>query len=141
MSEKTLAKTIRLLTAAEGYLELNMADYALEELEAIEDPGSFEPLVHFMKGEALKSQQRFEEAIDSLRQAAQMIPAPHNKMAWMSLSECFRQGGRDELADVVEMFANSPVVEQPEAPIVPTLNVSITIQPPIDVVNRGNFAF
>ena len=125
-------KTIRRLAAAEGYLELDLPANALEELEGIKDPGAFEPLVHYMTGEALKGQKRFADAIEPLKRAAQMIPAPHNRPAWLSLGECFRAGGRDELADVVEMFANSRHF-QTSSQDVPILELHITVQGPIDL--------
>ena len=132
MQENISLKAMRRLTAAEGYLELDMPDYALEELEAIDEPGPFQPLVHYMRGEALRGQHRWEDAIEPLKLAAQTIPAPHNRPAWLALGECFRAGGRDELAEVVEMFANTPYVE-PEAKILPVVQLNITIQGPIDL--------
>lgn len=125
-------KTIRRLAAAEGYLELDLPAYALEELAAIQEPGAFEPLVHYMTGEALKGQKRFADAIEPLKRAAQTIPAPHNRPAWLSLGECFRAGGRDELADVVEMFANSRHF-QTASQDAPILELHITVQGPIDI--------
>src|SRR5262245_32280503 len=104
-------KTLRRLTAAEGYLELDLPAYALEELARSEEPGAFEPLVQYMTGEALKEQKRYEDAIEPLKRAAQMIPAPHNRAAWLSLGECFRAGGRTDLAEFAEMFANSQNAE------------------------------
>jgi len=123
-----LNKTVRRLTAAEGYLELDLPGYALEQLESIEDPGPFEPLVHFMTGEALKGQQRYREAIEPLKRAAQTIPAPHNCIAWKSLGECFRQGGQHALADVVEMFADSPPSQSPvQIQLMPGAAINLTI--------------
>lgn len=100
-------KTVRRLTAAEGYLELNMPEYALDELQAIENPGALEPAVCWLKGETLKAQRRYDEAIEPLQQAARTMPEPHNKRAWLSLSECFRRRGQTELADLAESFADA----------------------------------
>jgi len=133
MKTQVSPKTLRRLTAAEGYLELNLPAYALEELAAIDNPGAFEPLIQYMTGEALKDQCRFEDAIEPLKRAAQMIPAPHNRAAWLSLGECFRARGRDDLAEVVEMFANTKHL-QSEPPV---LNLHITVQGPIDLT-RGS---
>ena len=124
-------KTIRRLEAAEGYLELQMPAQALEELGAIADPGPFEASISLLKGEALKGQERYDDAIAALQKAAQMIPAPHNRRAWMSLGECYRLGGREDLANLVEAFTSAP--QAPPKVIVPILNISITIQPPIDL--------
>jgi tetratricopeptide (TPR) repeat protein len=132
-------KTLRRLTAAEGYLELDLPAYALEELAAIEDSGAFEPLVQYMTGEALKEQKKFADAIEPLQRAAQMIPAPHNRAAWLSLGECFRAGGQLELAEFAEKFADAPQVEETPQ-IVPVLKLQITVQGPIDLA-RGGLGF
>lgn len=139
MSTNVSPKTLRRLTAAEGYLELDLPAYALEELAAIEEAGAFEPLVQYMTGEALKEQKRYADAIEPLKKAAQMIPAPHNRAAWLSLGECFRAGGRNDLAEFAEMFANTQHMTAQE-PIVPVLKLEITVQGPIDLA-RGGLGF
>jgi len=108
------AKVLRRLMAADGYLDLEMNDRAAAELDAIEDAGTLEAAVLFMRGEVFKSQERFELAIDCLQQAAELIPAPFDGPAWLSLSECFQLRGQDELAEVARMFAEDPVNVAPE---------------------------
>ena len=56
----------------------------------------------------------FLRAIEPLKYAAESIPAPMNKQAWLSLGECFRHQGEIVLAEVVEMFAEEPPPEFPE---------------------------
>lgn len=104
-------KTVRRLIAAEGYLELDMPDYALEEIDAVGDPGPFEAVVELIRGEAYKGQRRYRDAIGPLKRAAELIPAPHNRQAWLSLSECFRKDGDVETAKLIEKFANSPAAK------------------------------
>jgi tetratricopeptide (TPR) repeat protein len=116
-------KVFRRLIAAEGYLELGMPAQALAELDLIEDAGPFEPPLQFMRGEALKAQERYDDAIAPLQLAAKLIPAPFNKQAWLSLSECFRHRGQHELADAVEMFAKAPVKGSSSV-----LNINIIVQ-------------
>jgi tetratricopeptide (TPR) repeat protein len=113
MEAKQVPKAIRRLKRAEGYIELRMPERALAELDAIDDQGPFEAAVALLRGEALKSQERYVEAVDSLKRAAIMIPSPLNKRAWRSLSECYRLTGRAELADVADLVVNaeSPPVE------------------------------
>lgn len=123
-------RTIRRLTAAEGYLELNMPDHALEELEAVEDPGPLEAIVDLMKGEVLKSQERYEEAVIPLKRAAEMVPAPLNKKAWLSLSECFRRDGKDDLADMAEQLAQTEPSYILQMPLNIELRVTIASQVP-----------
>jgi tetratricopeptide (TPR) repeat protein len=99
-------KTVKRLFAAEGYLELGMPQYALEELAAIEDATPVEASVEYLTGEAFRQQERYDDAVKSLERAAQLIPAPFNKVVWLSLSDCFRKRGDDELADIVDSIAD-----------------------------------
>jgi tetratricopeptide (TPR) repeat protein len=111
MDANKVPRTIRLLQRAEGYLELSLPARAISELDAIADAGPFEPAVSLLRGEALKSQARYDEALVPLKHAATSIPAPLNKRAWRSLSECYRQTGRNELADVADLVINAEEVE------------------------------
>lgn len=111
MDVNLVSKTIRRLQAAEGYLELNLPARARAELQAIEDQGPFEAAIALLEGEALKIEERYEEALVPLKRAAWMIPAPLNKRAWRSLSECYRHAGRLELAEIADMIVNTE--EQP----------------------------
>jgi tetratricopeptide (TPR) repeat protein len=103
----TVQRTIRLLQRAEGYLDLQLPARAISELDLIAGGGPFEPAVALLRGEALKSQERYNEALIPLKQAATTIPAPLNKRAWRSLSECYRLTGRDELAEVADLVLNA----------------------------------
>jgi tetratricopeptide (TPR) repeat protein len=136
MNHRTVLKTIRRLEAAEGYLELQLPARALEELGAIEEPGPFEASISLLKGEALKGQERYDDAIAALHKAAQMIPAPHNRRAWKSLGECYRLDGREELATLVDTFASAP--QAPPRIIAPIINISITVQQPTDAPVENN---
>ena len=69
MIDRAAIRTVRRLTAAEGYLELDMPDYALEELEGIDDAGPYAGVVDWLAGEALKEKQDYEAAIESLQRA------------------------------------------------------------------------
>lgn len=118
-------KTLRQLAAAEGYLDLGMPQHALDELTEVDESGPLEAPVQLLRGEALKALEKYGEAIAPLQRAAQLIPAPHNKAAWMSLSECFRLRGQIELADVVEAFAST---DTPVINVSPVINITISIQ-------------
>jgi tetratricopeptide (TPR) repeat protein len=111
MDANKVPRTIRLLRRAEGYLELQLPERALSELDSITDAEPFEPAVALLRGEALKSQERYAEALIPLKQAATTIPAPLNKRAWRSLSECYRRTGREELAEVADLVLNSDAGE------------------------------
>ena len=115
--------TVRRLMAAEGYLELDLPDYAMRELDAIGDPGLLEPHAHYLRGRTFVAQRRYEDAIEPLKNAATRLPAPHNRVAWLSLSRCYRRNGQNSLADVAEALANTP----PEPPPIPAAALEITI--------------
>jgi tetratricopeptide (TPR) repeat protein len=98
-------KTVKRLFAAEGYLELGMPEHALKELALIEDAVPIEASVEYLTGEAFRQQERYDDAVEALERAAQLIPEPYNKVVWESLSDCFRKNGDDELADVAAIIA------------------------------------
>lgn len=102
-------KTVKGLSAAEGYLELELPLRALGELERIADAGALEPYRQYLRGQALKKLDRYEEAIEVLQDAARSMPAPVNRKVWEDLSQCFRHEGLDELADVADVFAQDPI--------------------------------
>lgn len=123
MSEHVSPRILMKLTAAEGYLELDMPENVIAELDAVDDFGPYEAVAQFYRGEALMAQHRYEDAIEPLQKAASMFPPRHRPYAWKSLSECFRQGGWEAMAEAAEMFAAGP----PPAPR--TLNINIQVQP------------
>jgi tetratricopeptide (TPR) repeat protein len=126
MDANLVPKTIRRLQTAEGYLELNLPARALAELNAIEDQGPFEAAIALLRGEALKIQARYSEALVPLKRAATLIPSPLNKRAWRSLSECYRQSGRQELAEVADLVVNA---EEAPAETQPVVRVAIVPLP------------
>lgn len=117
------SKDLRALTAADGYLQLGLPERALAELDAIETPGSLEAPIAYLRGEALKAQERFEDAIGPLQRAARLIPAPHNQPIWSSLVDCLRRVNHEDLAEVVEMVAEAQAAK-PEPPVI-EINVHI----------------
>lgn len=105
-------RVVRRLCAAEGYLELGMPDHALVELDAVSDAGPLDPHAQFLRGASLMAKECYDDAVAPLQRAALSAPAPYNRLAWLTLGECFRKGGRDELARMAEKFAVTP----PETP-------------------------
>lgn len=123
---------VRRLAAAEGYLELQMPKYALEELGRVVDAGPFEPIAQLFRGEALQAQEKYAEAIQPLNLAAQMFPKPFNQRAFMALSNCYRHEGQDRLADEA---AAAAVPDAPEGQAV-QLAVMPIFQVRVDGGNR-----
>ena len=99
---------VRRLAAAEGYLELQLPTYALNELNLVDDAGPFEPIAQLFRGEALQAQEKYAEAIQPLNLAAQMFPKPFNQRAFVALSNCYRHEGQDQLADQAAAAAIPP---------------------------------
>ena len=91
-------RNVRKLTAAEGYLELDLPAMALESLQQIEEPGPLVVPCLYLAGESLKRLERYDEAIAPLRHAACSLPRPLREIAWRSLAECLKKSGRDASA-------------------------------------------
>jgi hypothetical protein len=85
------------LRTAEGFMDLDLPQFALEELDTISEPGEFQIPVLWMIAEALKAQGRFEDAVAPLQHIARTLPAPINEEARKSLSECLEKAGRGSL--------------------------------------------
>lgn len=123
---------VRHLAAAEGYLELQMPTYALNELNVVGDAGPFEPIAQLFRGEALQAQEKYAEAIQPLNVAAQMFPKPFNQRAFMALSNCYRHQGQDQLADEAAAAATPPDVASGPAAL------QLAVMPIFQVKTDGN---
>ncbi len=101
-------RVVRRLAAAEGYLEIGLPAYAIAELNRVVEAGPFEPIRQLFRGEALRAQEKFADAIAPLNRAAEMFPAPFNQRALVALSHCYRHEGHDRLADEAVAAAMPP---------------------------------
>lgn len=99
-------RTVRKLTAAEGYLELGLPKLALEELATIGDPGEYQIPVLWMTGEALKADGQFDEAVAPLKLVAESVEGPISAKAWESLSDCLERTGRELRGNVAASTRN-----------------------------------
>ncbi len=79
----------QLFQQAEGYLELGMASHALEAVLRLDDQGSQDPHAQYLRGEALRSLQRYDEAIPWLQQASDANP--DNVHVWLALGWCYKR--------------------------------------------------
>jgi len=96
VSEPVRLRIAQRLREAEGYLELGMADHALRVLQQIEQPNSSQGTVDYLRGEALRSLERFEEAIEPLTRASERLPSKIT--VWIALGWCQKRTGRLDLA-------------------------------------------
>ena len=128
MQTHQFTKTARTMTRAEGYLQLGMPEQALSELECIEEDGILEAPRQYMIGYARKLRGDFEGAIPAFERAARRMPSPHRRLAWKALSECYRECGSDELADLAASLS---------VPAAPVSAVKIPIDGMIHVTLRA----
>lgn len=118
-------RTIRNIVAADGYIDLNMPEHALTELEAIDDAGFYEAPRQFLIGRALKMLDRLEEAIRPLEEAARRMPSPYRKLAWAELTECYRHLGSEELAQIAQSLAGSAEAETTYKLVLPDVELTL----------------
>jgi tetratricopeptide (TPR) repeat protein len=96
MNTRNGIRRIKLQREAEGYLELGMSQHALSSLARIGDPTSLDAPALYVWGEALRSLERYEEAIFPLRRAAESAPGDINIR--LALGWCFKRMGQIHLA-------------------------------------------
>jgi Flp pilus assembly protein TadD len=101
----------QLVLQAEGYLELGMAEHALEVLERCGDQLTDHAL--YLKGQALRELKRYSEALDPLWQAAQNNP--ENINIWLALGWCYKRTGKldraiESLEEALAVEPNEPLI-------------------------------
>jgi tetratricopeptide (TPR) repeat protein len=77
------------MSAAEGFLTLNMPDHALRELGSIEDVGDERFKACMLRGEALLLKNSQEQALSAFREAH--VEKPTDLMALMRMAWCFKR--------------------------------------------------
>ena len=97
MSSQRRVRLNHVLREAEGYLELDMPQHALDALaHLIETDVSKSPTYFYLQGNALRALDRFPDAIAPLKKASEL--APGNVHVWLALGWCFKRVGRIDLA-------------------------------------------
>ena len=86
----------QLVQQAEGYLELGMAQHALDVLNRCGDLDSLPEYALYLQGECLRSLGQFREALGPLSRAAQANP--DDVHVWLALGWCHKRNGRLDLA-------------------------------------------
>jgi tetratricopeptide (TPR) repeat protein len=90
---RQMVRVAKRMREATGYLELGMAQHALDRLEGLGASGPLEAEVEWIRGAAMQKQHRYEEAAVAFERAARMAPSPADKSAWLALSVCYKQVG------------------------------------------------
>ena len=86
----------QILREAEGYLELNLPEYALKALERVDSPGTLRGQLFYLRGETLRSLERYSEAVEPLTTAAEIMPS--NIHIWLALGWCYKRLSQLDLA-------------------------------------------
>ncbi|MGQ9575521.1 MAG: TPR end-of-group domain-containing protein [Thermoguttaceae bacterium] len=81
---------------AEGYLELGMPQRALEALNKLGGEAELSLQGLYLRGEALRWLERYEEALPFLEKAAQALPEDIH--VWLALGWCYKRTGRIDRA-------------------------------------------
>ena len=87
----TRLRRARLIEAAQGYLELEMADHAVKQLQAIDDPGECTLDVNRLWGEALRAKREYCAALQAFGRALQEEPTDLSILCGMAW--CYKRTG------------------------------------------------
>ncbi len=96
VTTKNRIRWAKIRREAEGYLELGMPEHALDALARLAGSKGVDAHALFLRGEALRSLERYREAIGPLRLAADEVP--QNSQVWFALGWCYKRTGRIDLA-------------------------------------------
>lgn len=96
---------------AEGYLELGMAQHALDALNRLGDLSELTPRTLYLRGEALRTLERYQEALEPLHLAS--FGSAEDIQVWLALGWCHKRTGRIDLA--IKALERALEVEPSEA--------------------------
>ncbi|MDO4585101.1 MAG: hypothetical protein Q4D62_13485 [Planctomycetia bacterium] len=102
----------KIVLRAEGYLELDMPEHALAEVQKASDHNLlFHPNLLYLEGAALYQLKRYRDALYPLGQAVLLEPA--NLRIWLLIGSCQKRIGRCDLA--IESLENALVLRPDSA--------------------------
>ena len=111
MTTRRLIRCARIQREAEGYLELGMAEHALQTLGRLGDPTAFDANALHLWGESLRALDRYFEALMPLERAAKA--APDDIHVRIALGWCYKRTGRLDLA--IETLEQALIIEPEQA--------------------------
>ena len=92
MNKKDRSRSDRLLTAAEGYMTLEMYTHALASLDRIEGPNKEGFEANYLRGDALRNLGRHEEALEAFHRASEAKPDDVSLL--MAMAWCCKRTNR-----------------------------------------------
>lgn len=118
MSKQSRARRERLLSEADGYLDLDMAEQAHAALDAIDVTDDLRFRVCFLRGLAFRSQHCHERALEYLEQAYAIVHQPNTALPdtvplLMALAWCYKR--TDQLPRSIEMMDEAYRLKPKEA--------------------------
>ena len=78
-----------------GYLELSMPEQALANLDGLATEGQLEGALQYIRGQALRMQDKFDDAVEPLSIAAKLLPEPAAKHVLLAVAQCQQALHRD----------------------------------------------
>ena len=81
-----------------GYLELGMPRQALDNVAGLRTDGALEGALQYVRGQALRMQEKFGDAVVPLETAAGLLPEPVSRHVWLAVAECYRANAASDLA-------------------------------------------
>lgn len=112
MSDPARIRRQQILREAEGYLDLitafgdrwpcrfdvrmRLCERVLNTLDRIDNPGGLQAHIFFLRGQSLRTMERYAEAVKPLAEAAEI--EPENIHVRLALGWCYKRCGRIDLA-------------------------------------------
>ncbi len=112
MSGVMLDPIVRKLREAEGFLELEMPSHALEILQSRPDWATMQFEASYLTGEALRSLDRYREALESLEIAARL--KPDHLLVAIAQGWCYKRSHR--LAQAIDALSRARIAH-PDQPL------------------------
>jgi tetratricopeptide (TPR) repeat protein len=113
MATKAQLDHARRLLAASGYLDLEMPAHALRTLDGIADPEMMPFEFYLLRGQALRAEGKFEEALVALSRAREERPTDLDVL--MGMAWCYKR--TDRLSQAISVMQEA-YLAQPKVPVV-----------------------
>jgi hypothetical protein len=98
MNRSQHIRAAKRLIAATGYLELGLAQQALDCLTGITEWGDYQVAAQFLRGVALRALERYGEAVPELEAVALLVPPSIARNIWLTLCQCYLETGQTRMA-------------------------------------------